>query len=254
MHCRDKIASLLWNDCSEDQAHSCLNTALWRLRKILEPRGIPAGTYLLSAPSGEVGFNFQSDHWVDALEFENKVELILQDACTSATQESIHALENVIALYQQDLLEGFYFDWVLKERERLYLMYLDAMYYLLSFYQHHDEHTKAIRWGQQILLADPLREDVHRNLMRLHAENGNRALAVRQFRICEKILNMELGIEPMPETQDVYEGIMGKQTQPFPTRQDSGAARETVQSVRSAMDYIDLAQKDLREVLSQLDK
>jgi DNA-binding SARP family transcriptional activator len=254
MHSRDKIASLLWNDCSEDQARSCLNTALWRLRKILEPRGIPAGTYLLSLPSGEVGFNFKSDSWVDVLEFEDKVQLIIQGACKAASLEDIHTLEKVMGLYNQDLLEGFYFDWVLKERERLYLMHLDAMYFLLDFYRNQNEYPKAIRWGQQILLADPLREDVHRSLMRLYAENGQRALAIRQYQVCESVLNMELGIEPMPETRDVYEKIVGKQSKDASPGKNTALANTNLRQVRSAMEYIYRAQRDLQEVLARLDK
>jgi DNA-binding SARP family transcriptional activator len=254
MHSRDKIASLLWNDCSEDQAHSCLNTTLWRLRKVLEPKGIPAGTYLLSLSSGELGFNFQSDYWVDVLEFEDKIQPIVHTPCTSADLNRIQTLEEAIELYNPDLLEGFYFDWVLKERERLYLTYLDTMYYLLGFYQNHNEYTKAIRWGQQIILTDPLREDVHRNLMRLYTENGQRALAIRQYRICENVLNMELGIEPMLETRDVYENIVGKQSKHESVGKAPGSAGAALRQVRSAMDYIHLAQKDLREVMAQLDK
>jgi len=254
MFSRDKIISFLWNESSEEQAHSCLNTALWRLRKILEPKGVPAGTYLLSSSSGEVGFNSQSDYWVDVLQFETCIQRIVALAYAGVSDSNVRQLEQAVALYNQDLLEGFYYDWVIKERERLHLTYLDALYYLLSFYQHRQEYAKAIRWGQQIIIVDPLREDVHRHLMRLYTENGQRALAVRQYRYCEKILKIELGIEPMPETQYVYEKILGTQHQRLDLAEDQESMVEALKSVDSVLTYINRAQRALEDIITRLNK
>lgn len=254
MYSRNSIASLLWAEFSEEQAHSCLNTALWRLRKILEPKGVPAGTYLISTSNGEVGFNFHSNHWVDVIEFERIIQHITNIEHTSASTDDIHRLEQAVALYNADLLEGCYYDWVIRERERLHLSYTEALYYLLNFHKCHNEYAKAIRWGQQILLLDPLREDVHRSLMRLYAENGQRALAVRQYRYCQSILETELGIEPMPDTRMVYYKVLGRQLAEIPRAEDSAQIDETMASLHSAMDSIRRAQQDLQEALARLDK
>lgn len=254
MYSRDSIASLLWAEFSEKQAHSCLNTALWRLRKILEPKGVPAGTYLISTPNGEVGFNFLSDHWVDVIEFERTIQHTTNIEHTSVSTDDIHRLEQAVALYNADLLEGCYYDWVTRERERLHLSYIEALYYLLSFYQYHNEYAKAIRWGQQILLVDPLREDVHRYLMRLYTENGQRALAVQQYHCCQKILETELGIEPMSETRMAYYKVLGRQPAEIPRAKGSAQIDEMMASLHSAMDSIRRAQQDLQEALARLDK
>jgi DNA-binding SARP family transcriptional activator len=131
---------------------------------------------------------------------------------------------------------------------------MDALYYLLNFYQYHKEYSKAIRWGQRILLADPLREDVHRDLMRLFVQNGQRALAVRQYQRCQQILEAELSIEPMPETQLVYERIVGRQRARSSEMEGSMPLAETLKSLQSAMDSICQAQRDLHEVLTRLNK
>ena len=252
IYSRNNIASLLWAECSEEQAHSCLNTALWRLRKVLEPNGVPAGTYLISTSNGELGFNFSGDYWVDVIEFERTIQHATNIEFTSISTIDIHRLEQAVVLYRADLLEGCYDDWVIRERERLHLSYVEALYYLLNFYQYHKEYAKAIRWGQQILLVDPLREDVHRSIMRLYTENGQRALAVRQYQYCQKILETELGIEPMPETRLVYYKVLGGQQAECP--KDSAQIDETMASLKSAMDSIRRAQQDLQEALAHLDK
>jgi hypothetical protein len=69
------------------------------------------------------------------------------------------------------------------------------------------DNTSAIRYAQAILDHDALREDVHRELMRLFLHSGQRALALRQFELCRAALKRELAIQPMPETLALYAGI-----------------------------------------------
>src|SRR5687767_13269224 len=70
---RDALAGLLWGEHSQERARSCLSTTLWRLRGVLEPAGIPRGTYLVTTPIGEVSFNWASDYWLDVAVFEEQV-------------------------------------------------------------------------------------------------------------------------------------------------------------------------------------
>jgi DNA-binding SARP family transcriptional activator len=39
-HSREVLTGIFWGDHPENRARSCLSTALWRLRKALEPRGL----------------------------------------------------------------------------------------------------------------------------------------------------------------------------------------------------------------------
>ena len=73
-HTREVLAGLFWGESSENRARSNLSTTLWRLRKVLEPKPIPPGAYLVTTPMGEIGFNRESDHWIDADFFENLVK------------------------------------------------------------------------------------------------------------------------------------------------------------------------------------
>jgi DNA-binding SARP family transcriptional activator len=51
-----------------------------------------------------------------------------------------------------------------------------------------------------LLTGDPLREDVHRKLMRLHANGGRPGMAKRQYKRCREALEVDLGIAPSSET------------------------------------------------------
>ena len=61
----------------------------------------------------------------------------------------------------------------------------------------------ARRW----LELDPLHEPAHRALIRLYAEQGDRAAALAQYRECVRTLSRELGVPPLDETTRLYEAI-----------------------------------------------
>jgi LuxR family maltose regulon positive regulatory protein len=110
-------------------------------------------------------------------------------------------------MYRGDFIEGYDYDWCIPERERLRLAYLAALERLMEVHVRRGELHLAIALGEQILQNDPLREHVHRQLMICHCLQGNRPLAVRQYRRCEKVLDKELGIAPMDATHQLFRDI-----------------------------------------------
>ena len=66
---------------------------------------------------------------------------------------------------------------------------------------------EAIVHARRWLELDPLHEPAHRALMRLHAERGDRAAAVHQYRACVRTMDEELGVAPLEETTALYEAI-----------------------------------------------
>ena len=72
---------------------------------------------------------------------------------------------------------------------------------LFAFHEQRTEYDDAIVIARRLLESDPLREEVHRDLMRVYLAAGQPASALRQYTLCESLLARELGIRPMPETQ-----------------------------------------------------
>lgn len=204
VHSREILADIFWGEHSQQKARGSLNTALWKLKKALEPDGIPAGTYLKNSHAGEVGFNKDSQYWLDVEVFERGINPILSRPFETVDDSHLAELHKVLGLYKGDLLEGLYSDWALRERERLRSLYLKSLIFLLQLYAFRGVYERAIAYGQQILDLDPLREEIHREMMTLYVKNGQRALAVQQYEICRSILDKELGIAPMEDTQRLY--------------------------------------------------
>lgn len=205
---RDTLAAVCWGERPNEQARACLNTALWRLRRALAPANAAATDFLLTNGAGEVGFNWDSDHWLDLTVFELQAAAFLAAPTDTLTPACIANMESAVGLYSADLLEGFYEDWALQERERLRLIYLSCLARLMQHHARQDAHQQGLNYGQLILRHDPLREEVHRQVMRLHWRAGERDRAVRQYQLCREVLAAELGIPPMPETEALFAQIV----------------------------------------------
>jgi DNA-binding SARP family transcriptional activator len=249
IHSREALAGIFWGECTQAKSHGSLNTALWKLKKILEPKGIPAGTYLISGYSHEVGFNHESQYWLDVEIFEEKTNSLLTSDWHIVNESHADELKQSLEFYQGELLEGFYEDWALHERERLRALYLKGLVYLLHYSGFHGLYEQALAYGQQILDMNSLREEIHREMMRFYVENGQRALALRQYEICQATLAKELGISPMEETQALY-------TQIFTEVDKSGSLislnqaisiDQAFQQLREASQTIDLAKEQIQQ-------
>lgn len=256
-HPREVLISILWGDQSEKRARNCLNTALWRLRSILEPEGIHKGAYLFTTPSGEIGFNNESNYWVDTVTLETNANNALAKPVNLLQESDVQDLQHALHLYHGDLMEGFYDDWTLRERERLRDLYLQSLAHLMHYYWSHHQFTQGIACGQQILAYDPLREEIHRDVMRIYVDMGERPLAVRQYENCLQVLETELGIPPMEETQALLKQIAPeviRNSIPKPLKTNHLAVDLALHQLRSATHYFREAQANLRNAIEQIEQ
>jgi DNA-binding SARP family transcriptional activator len=216
---REVLMELFWTEASPQQARGCLNTALWRLRQALEPDQVSKGTYLLTTANGQVGFNWESEYWLDVLAFQETVQRLIQKPVEAMSPAEVDELLAKLELCQGDLMEGFYDDWMLRERERYRQLYLDGLQHLMLINKSQGDYKQSLIFGQRILEYDPLRESIHRELMDIYRQAGEPGKAIRQYQICREILARELNIPPMPETQSLYSRILAssrRQTGPAP--------------------------------------
>jgi DNA-binding SARP family transcriptional activator len=256
LHPRDVLAGLLWGERDQQSARSCLNTALWRLRQALEPDQALHGAYLITLNSGEVGFNMNSDYWLDVAVFDERIQRVSTRSVELMQAAEAQELEASLDLYCGDLLEGVYEDWALRAREQKRLHYINGLLVLMHYYRREKEFEKSLAFGQKVIALDPLREEVHRELIHLYLAQGQRALAARQYEICCQSLRDELGILPMEETQALYQQIMdGSQVlQQPPTGWNPADLQQIIKELRQANNNFELAQKQYRHALSEMER
>ena len=207
-HGRDALLGAFWPETEERQARRCLSSALWRLRQVLEPPAVTTGTYLSVNGSDEVGFNFDSDSWIDFKALEQALGAIAHMQPEDCAPATLRSLEQVASLYSGDVLEGCDLEWALEERERVQASFCGLLDWLVAALRARGDHRQALRHAVTLLRFNPYREDVTRTVMALHWLNGDRASAVLQYRRFKAFLARELEVEPMAETQDLVRTIL----------------------------------------------
>ncbi|MBK6325594.1 MAG: hypothetical protein KA362_04855 [Chloroflexi bacterium] len=240
---REALANLFWRDQPEKNARRCLSTALWRLRRELNEQN--SASYLLPGVNGEIGFDFASDHWLDIEAFERGVQAGLSVVMEEMRAEHVAALETAVQLYTGELLENCYEEWALRERERLNLLYIRCLGRLMRYYRHHEIYEQGIYYGKKILAADPLREQVHRELILIYMVSGQRVLAIQQYDMCRRVLAEELGIEPTLETRVLYEQLVGVGKRPSAVEP---ILHQLMGRLNAAVINLEVAQAQLQEI------
>jgi DNA-binding SARP family transcriptional activator len=198
-HTREKLAGTFWAEKAEQAARRCLRTTIWRVRAVLEPKGVVPGTYL-KAHDHAMEFTGGAGFWLDVSEFEDCLHRANGSTGERFDGESLRLLEQAVALYRGDLLEGIYDDWCLCEQQRLRLLLIGALESLIGKHASREAWAEALTWSRRLLEQDPLREHAHRDLMRFHFLTGDRPAALRQFDKLVELLEASFGISPTPET------------------------------------------------------
>lgn len=206
-HHREKLATLLWPDKGTDQAKKYLRKALWQLQTaVSEPFRQEPG--FLSVDIEWVHLNARSnDIQLDVDKFEKGILQLRGIEGQDLTKVQSHNLEQTLALYRGDLLEGRYQEWCILERERLQQVYLTALDKMMDYCEVNHHFEQGLAYGAQILRLDQARENTHRQLIRLQYLAGNRTGALRQYERCKIILRNVLKVQPAQSTSDLYQQI-----------------------------------------------
>lgn len=248
---RDVLAGLFWGDQPEERARGCLSTALWRLRRTLgKTAGCDRGLDTSSRTS--VVFVAPPGCRIDVAEFETTLRPLVELAPAALSPSQVAQAEAALTLYRGPLLDGVYHDWALRERERICSLNLEAHALLMRHHTGRREFARSVAHGQQILAHDPVREEIHRELVRLYLLTGQRALALRQYECCRETLRRELDVSPMKETEVLARQIF-QQGPPADVATPRPESSDALLSLRAAMSDFDAAYRRLEGVMRQID-
>ncbi len=189
---RATLAALLWPDSGEQKSRGALRRTLSVLRTALADRWLHA--------EGETVELDRHGVVVDVVEFRQAVRA--------------GRFAEAIALYRGDFLQGFslrdsqqFDEWQAAESDALRAEHNAALAGLAATAERDGDLAAAIAHTKRRLVADPLHEPAHRDLMRLLARSGDRAGALRQYREAVRALDTELGVAPAGETRALREAI-----------------------------------------------
>jgi len=201
----DQLLEILWPDDNIESARRRLHVRISQLRHVLAPEDPTA--FIITASGGYI-FRPQAECWLDTVVFENQAERGRRAQEENDLVEAITAYETARTLYRGDFLEeNLYDDWSLVERERLRERYLTVLMELAECYAQQGRYRRALGYCHRILAADPYRETVYVRLILYYYYAGERTLAIRAYERCRRILDKELGIQPLPSTEAIIDHI-----------------------------------------------
>jgi DNA-binding SARP family transcriptional activator len=243
---REVLSELLWENQTPDKSKKYLRQTLWKLQSALNHgQLLPEGADLLVEP-GWIQINPGCDFWLDIAEFEQVYERYSGKKTRELSQSDFLAIRNVVTLYAGDLLEGWYQDWCIYEREhfrRMYLMLLDK---LAKYCEAHQDYQAGLAYGAAILRQDRAFERAHRQIMRLYFLSGDRAQALRQYELCAAALTEELSVAPSKLTTQLYERIRADGLGPHPDRGNLPADSDALpRLLKDTLGRLDLLSNEL---------
>ncbi|NWJ45634.1 MAG: hypothetical protein HXX08_07125 [Chloroflexi bacterium] len=213
---KDQILESLWPESDYMSAEARFKVALNALVRALEPErsSRAQSTYIIRTGSGsDLSYMLNLDPryvWLDAIAFE---QLAAQGAHielqANSKDDALDAYTRALELYRGDFLPGcLYEDWAAVEREKLLSLFLTTAERLTRLLAVREQWERCMGVCRLILARDNCWEEAYRMMILAQWRLGNRSAALRTYDKCVSTLAEELGIEPMYQTQKLYNEIL----------------------------------------------
>ena len=184
---REVLQALFWPDKASQPAANNLRQTLWYLRKLLPPN-----TLLMEEDLVQWHPDFPPCS--DVLQFEQAA--------------NSNNLDAALQIYGGPLMPDVYDEWVVIERERLNLCYLNVLEKRAHQRYECQDSTGALADAQKLVSKDPLNEAATRLVMVCYWALGRRESARREYDVFKKRVQIMLQTDPLQETTALYQRIL----------------------------------------------
>jgi DNA-binding SARP family transcriptional activator len=201
---RETLLQRLWPSSDTALAGQSLHSLVYSLHKLIGDA--LGGAALVLHDEGHYRLNVEAGVSVDVAGFDALVKAGDQQVGAGDLATAVDAYTGAVGLYRGDLCMGTDVQ-VLVERERLRARYLTLLAYLADYHFEEGAYVTCQDYAWRLLGRDPCREDAHRMLMRCYVRQGERAEALRHYRLCMDILHAEFEAAPETATTTLFEQI-----------------------------------------------
>lgn len=192
---REELAALLWPDADDESARGALRRTLSSLRAALGGRWLRADRSTVGLDSAGVSVDLDRATAVEA-------------------GRSVADLAAAADLYRGPFLAGFtlrdapeFDDWQAARATAVAAQFAGLLDRLTTALYEAGDTAGALAAARRRVDLDPLDEGGQRRLIELLAATGDRSGAIRQYRACVAVLEVELGVPPLAETTELYERV-----------------------------------------------
>lgn len=202
---KDVLMGLIWPDQPEEIARRRLQVAISAIRCALNEGHLQdaGGGYIIYQEPCYL-LNPVISVYTDAREFITLWKMGQQ----AEEAHRITYFERACALYTAPFMaDDLFADWTYLQREEFNRLYLTMCHILAAYYLRTGVYALAEQKCKAILKDNHCDELAHCQLMRIYALQGARSEAIRQYQQCAYLLEKELGVSPLPETQRLFQTI-----------------------------------------------
>ncbi|MBA9087804.1 two-component SAPR family response regulator [Fontibacillus solani] len=190
------LIDLLWPEYESDKVYSQLYTAVYHIRKTLQPYG---ERFQISNTTEGYILNM-NNVILDIVEWEDKLTQLPR-----INEEFIDEYVETMKLYTGDYLQEFDYWWTESERQRLKGMWLFTSYSIADWYQQQQLIDQAIICYVNICNQYPLEEEAHFSLMKMYASMDRHSMVEKQFNLLLNSLQEEVSVSPSNHISEWYE-------------------------------------------------
>ncbi|MBX3605177.1 MAG: AAA family ATPase [Piscinibacter sp.] len=166
---RTRLAELLWPGSGPEAARNALRQRLFQLKRQFGAE-LVIGASVLSLADG--------------------------------VRHDLHEADEVLG-DGADGLDGELADWLARQRERRRERMRLSLVDLAEAAERASDWADALTHARELLALEPVSEEAHRRLIRLHYLAGDRAAALLAFDRCEQVLKNEVGTRPGAATLEL---------------------------------------------------
>jgi DNA-binding SARP family transcriptional activator len=203
---RDELLEVIWRDTPPLETESAVSAILSKLRGALKKAHLTDAA--IDLRMGAVSVRLPADTRIDLEEAANAVDTA-EGCWRQNDRRQAWANANVaVAVGRRPFLAHEEAPWIATERERLRALRSRGLQVLTSVSLQNGEPELAVQYANEMVALDPFRETSYQQLMRLHAQMGNRGEALRVFSRLRELLRDELGTSPSPQSEAVFLDIL----------------------------------------------
>lgn len=207
LHRRERVADLFWPELNSKRSRAALNSAVWRLRKILCEEPASDGGKNLRSIGDEL--ILEPEPWLQVdVQIITELARQMERRPNEFAEVETNVIKNALDLYEEPFLHGEEDIFFIEERERVHTCFVALSHHLLARYLSIQDYANAIAVCRRVLSSDPYREFFIRNLIGLLCLSERRAEAAKFFKVWQDELRSEIGVAPMPATTDYFHLVL----------------------------------------------
>jgi YVTN family beta-propeller protein len=199
----DRMVDLLWGERPPDTATKTIQVYVSRLRREL-------GDGLILTRGGGYMLDVEPEQ-VDANRFESLVAQARDDLTRGAPEAAGQRLRDALGLWRGPALADFSYDeFARDEIDRLEELRLETLEERIEADLALGRHAELVAELEGLVRENPTRERLRGQLMLALYRSGRQAEALETYRLAQRALDEQLGLEPGPELRELEGAILAQ--------------------------------------------